>query len=317
LVRAGHDVLLFATGDSTCAVPTTWVLPEAVGVGTAGSATELRHVVHAYEAILDWGPDVVHDHTLVGPVYADRFDELSVVTTNHGPFESELGDYYRAIADQVPIVAISQHQASTARGIRIARVIHHGVDTDRFRPGPGTGGYALFLGRTCPEKGVRRAITVARKAGIPLKIAAKAREPHEIAYFRSEIAPLLGRDVEFVGEVGGNDKIALLADAHCLLNPIDWPEPFGMVMIEALACGTPVIATPRGSVPELIDDGLTGFIRATEADLAAALHAATQLRRDDCRAAALERFSIDRMTADHERLYHQVGASCTPAIRVA
>lgn len=126
LHRAGHDVLLFTTGDSTCPVPRDSVLPRAIGVGAGGSATELRHVIHAYRAAQ--GADVVHDHTLIGPVYADRFGDLTVVTTNHGPFQSELGDYYRAIGDRTPIIAISHHQASTAVGTPVAAVIHHGVD---------------------------------------------------------------------------------------------------------------------------------------------------------------------------------------------
>ena len=317
LAAEGHDVLLYATGDSTCPVPTAWVLPEAVGVGTAGSATELRHVVNAYDTVREWGADVVHDHTLIGPVYADRFDEVRVVTTNHGPFESELGDYYRAIADRVPIIAISHHQASTAGATPVAAVIHHGLDLDHYEAGNGAGGYALFLGRMCPEKGVAAAVRIARRAGVPLKIAAKLREPHEVAYFEREVAPLLGRGVEFLGEVGGDDKLALLRDAACLLNPIAWPEPFGMVMIEALACGTPVVATPRGSVPELVDDGRTGFVRATEAELAEAVRQVGSLRRAACRGAAVERFSLERMAADHATLFDRVLVDARTPLRAA
>jgi glycosyltransferase involved in cell wall biosynthesis len=317
LVAAGHEVLLYATGDSTCPVPTGWVLEEAAGVGTAGAATELRHVVNAYDIILDWDADVVHDHTLVGPVYADRFDDLPVLTTNHGPFQSELGDFYGAIGDRVPIIAISHHQASTAGRIPVAAVIHHGIDVDRFEPGPGEGGYALFLGRMCAEKGVRTAALVARAAGMPLKIAAKVREPHEQAYFESCVAPLVGDGVEFLGEVGRAEKIALLRDARCLLNPIDWPEPFGMVMIEALACGTPVVATPMGSVPEIVDDGRTGFMRAGESGLADALLRVDTIRRSACREAALARFSIERMVADHVALYERVADKQRRSVRVA
>lgn len=306
LVAAGHEVLLFATGDSTCPVPTAWALPEAAGVGVAGSATELRHVVNAYDTAREWGAEIVHDHTLIGPVYASRFEDLAVVTTNHGPFESELGDYYRAIADRVPIIAISHHQASTAAGTRVAAVIHHGIDLDRFQRGPGEGGYAVFLGRMSPDKGVHIAARVARAAGVPLKIAAKLREPLEVAFFESQVEPLLGRTVEFLGEVGGAAKVELLQHAACLLNPIDWPEPFGMVMIESLACGTPVVATPRGSVPEIVDHGRTGFVCASERLLAAALEDVGRLRRTACRAAAVERFSTERMVADHVAFYEAV-----------
>lgn len=302
---AGHDVLLFATGDSTCAVPTRWVLERAAGTVSTGAATELRHVVNAYDAVIEWGAEVVHDHTLAGPVYAQRFD-APVVTTNHGPFEGELHDYYRAIADRVPIVAISQHHASTAGDVPVAAVIHHGIDVDSFPLGDGSGGYALFLGRMSPDKGADAAARIARMAGVPLLIAAKMREPAEHAYFEDAVAPLLGDGVEYVGEVGGQDKLDLLGGATCLLNPLSWPEPFGMVMIEALACGTPVVATPCGSVPELIADGQTGFIRSAESDLAAAVLRVAALDRSRCRKDAAERFSAERMVAGHLALYERV-----------
>lgn len=301
---SGHDVLLFATGDSTCPVPTASVLPQAAGIGVSGSATELRHVIYAYRAAA--GADVVHDHTLVGPVYADRFPGLPVVTTNHGPFQSELGDYYRAIGDRTPIIAISRHQASTAHGIPISAVIHHGVDLDLFPAGAGGGGYAVFLGRMCPEKGVRTAIHAARRAGLPLRIAAKMNEAAEQLYFDREIRSLLGGDVEYVGEVGGADKLALLGDATCLINPIAWPEPFGMVMVEALACGTPVVATPMGAAPEIVDHGVTGFVCSGEETLAAAMIASAGIDRSECRKAVIERFSAERMVAQHVDLYETV-----------
>jgi glycosyltransferase involved in cell wall biosynthesis len=310
LHESGHDVLLFTTGDSTCPVPRASILPAAIGVGVGGSATELRHVIHAYQAARD--ADVVHDHTLVGPVYADRFPSLPVVTTNHGPFESELGDYYRAIGDRIPIIAISHHQASTARGIPIAAVIHHGVDTDRFAVGAGTGGYAAFLGRMCEEKGVETAIRVARRAGVPLRIAAKMSEASEQLYFDRRVRPLLGGNVEYVGELGGSDKQALLGAAMCLLNPIAWPEPFGMVMVEALACGTPVVATPEGAVPEIVQQGITGFVASEEAALVEGVRAVAGLDRARCRAAAIERFSVARMVDAHLDLYQ----SLTPERRL-
>lgn len=306
LHTSGHDVLLFTTGDSTCQVPTASVLPRAIGVGVGGSATELRHVIHAYRAAAAADADIIHDHTLVGPVYADRFDDLAVVTTNHGPFQSELGDYYRAIGENTPVIAISHHQASTASDIPVAAVIHHGVDVDRFPSGSGDGGYAVFLGRMCPEKGVDTAIRVARRAGMPLRIAAKMSEAAEQLYFDQRVRPLLGGDIEYVGEVGGADKTTLLGEAICLLNPIAWPEPFGMVMVEALACGTPVVATPMGAVPEIVDHGVTGFVCSDEPALAAALMRVAQLERPACRRAVADRFSAERMVAEHVKFYESV-----------
>jgi len=305
LQDAGHEVLLYATGDSTCTVPTRSVLARAAGTVSTGAATELHHVINAYETVLEWRPDVVHDHTLVGPVYASRFG-VPVATTNHGPFDGELGDYYRAIAPTVPIIAISQHHADTAVDIPVAAVISHGLDVDAFPLGAGDGGYALFLGRMSPDKGVDTAVRVARAAGVPLRIAAKMREAAEQAYFEHNVAPLLDTDVTFIGEVGGAEKAELLAGAVCLLNPLAWPEPFGMVMVEALACGTPVVATPCGSVPELVVDGLTGFVRAGESELAEALQRAGALDRTSCRKDAAERFSTQRMVAEHLAFYEAV-----------
>jgi glycosyltransferase involved in cell wall biosynthesis len=295
---------LYTTGDSACPVPKAWVFEKAVGVGIGGAVTELRHVIHAYEEVR--GYDIVHDHTLVGPVYADRCPGLPVVTTNHGPFDGDLRDYYRAIAGRVPIIAISRHQASTARDIPIARVIHHGIDMSKFTVGTGCGGYALFLGRMSPDKGVHTAARVAREAGVPLKIAAKLREQPEYEYFEEHVRPLLGGDIEFIGEVAGATKHDLLRDALCLLNPMAWPEPFGMVMIEALASGTPVVATPRGAAPEIVDEGVTGHLRIGEEALVVALKGVGSLDRTACRKAAEARFSLEHMVAGHVALFERI-----------
>lgn len=314
LSAQGHDVLLVASGDSTCPVERVWTFPSATGVGAMTPAAEIRHVIAAYERIREWGADVVHDHTLVGPLYAERHPELAVVTTNHGPFDEDLTPLYRSIARRVPVVAISHHQASTAQAIPIAAVIHHGIDAQAAPFGDGGGGYALFLGRMSPDKGVHTAIRAARTAGIPLLIAAKMQDQAEHEYFTERVRPLLGGDVEYLGEVGGAAKQQLLADATCLLNPIAWPEPFGMVMIEALACGTPVITSPLGAAPEIVDEGATGFLRSDEDSLVAALGHVDELDRRACRTAVESRFSIERMTTDHLELYERV---VLPAARAA
>ena len=172
-----------------------------------------------------------------------------------------------------------------------------------------------FWGRMCPEKGVDTAIGAARRAGIPLRIAAKMSEAAEQLYFDRQIRPLLGGDIDYVGEVGRTEKLTLLGEAVCLLNPIAWPEPFGMVMVEALACGTPVVATPMGAAPEIIDHGVTGFIRSGEESLADALGSAPRLDRRACRRAVAERFSAERMVADHVALYEAlVGGNALPLV---
>lgn len=300
---AGHEVLLVTTGDATCPVPTTWTYAEAVGIGVGGPAAELRHVIHAYEAASTFGADVVHDHTIVGPIYARYRGAARVVTTNHGPFDApDLLPYYRAIAGDIPVIAISHDHASKAP-MPVAAVIHHGIDVDRYPVGDGAGGFAAFLGRMHPDKGVDAACRIARAAGMPLKIAAKMGEPHEVAYFDAAVRPLLGGDVEYIGEVGHDDKLALLGAASCLLNPIRWLEPFGMVMVEALACGTPVVARTWGSAPELVDDGVTGLLGDSDADLIRHVPVAVGLDRAVCRRTAEVRFSAARMVAEHVAVY--------------
>jgi glycosyltransferase involved in cell wall biosynthesis len=311
---AGHDVVLFTTGDATCPVERRWVFEAAQAPRMGEAVAELRHLVHAYDALASC--DVVHDHTVIGPAYAERLPHLPVVTTNHGPFDPELLDVYRAVAHRVPVIAISHAQAASARGLPVAAVIHHGIDVDHFPSGAGDGGYLLFLGRMTPDKGAEQAIDVARRAGIPLLLAAKMREPAERHYFEERVRPLLGPGVDFVGEVGGDAKNDLLAGAVALLNPIQWEEPFGLVMIEALACGTPVLATARGAAPEIVDHGVTGFL-GSEDDLVAAAGRLGELDRGACRAAVAERFSTARMVGEHLDLFSRILAARDAGRRVA
>ena len=311
LQAAGHEVLLAAAANSECPVPqvpgTASAPPDRPLTGDAVS--ELTHVVSAYAAMRDL--DLIHDHTLAGPLLEHEPGTPPIVTTNHGPFNAALSPLYEAMSG-VAIIAISHNQASTAHGIPVAAVIHHGIDVDDVPVGTGDGGYVSFVGRMCREKGPREAALIARAAGMPLKIAAKLREPREHEYFEQEVKPLLSREIEYVGELGERDKLALIGGSTALLNPIQWPEPFGLVMIEALACGTPVVGMPAGAAPEIVDDGVTGYLRSSAPELVIALQAAGSLDRGACRAAARERFSTSRMVADHVRLYSQVIASRAP-----
>jgi glycosyltransferase involved in cell wall biosynthesis len=304
---AGHDVVLFTTGDSTCPVPREWVFERSEDLQIGSVTSELRHVVRAYEVLQDF--DVVHDHTITGPAYGRRFADLKVVTTNHGPFNDELLDIYRAIGPMVSVIAISHSQASFADGVPIARVIHHGIDVDELPFGDGDGGYFLFLGRMVPDKGARKAALIARQAGVPLRIAAKMREPLEHEYYETQVRPVLGGDVEYIGEVGGSEKYELLAGAAGLLNPIRWPEPFGLVMIEAMACGTPVLTFPEGAAPEIVDDGVTGFLCGDRDGMVDAVGRIDQIDRRKCRAAVEQRFSTRRMVADHLELFESLVSS--------
>jgi len=301
---AGHEVLLFTTGESTCPVPRQSVLRHAEGVRIGSVVPELRHVIHAYDAVA--GFDVVHDHTVVGPLYAQRFPDLKVVTTIHGPFNPELRDLYTRIVENVPVIAISHAQAASAPEVPVAGVIHHGLDASDFPVGKGDGGYCLFLGRMTPEKGAHRATEAAHRAGVPLMLAAKMREPLEVEYFQSDVEPYLNDDLRYLGEVSHERKLELLAGARCLLFPIRWPEPFGMVMIEAMACGTPVLAFPEGAAPEVVQDGRTGFICRDVQEMADAIKRVDTLDRAECRASVENYFSTQRMVAEHLDLFERL-----------
>jgi glycosyltransferase involved in cell wall biosynthesis len=307
LVGAGHDVLLAAAANSSCPVPRVAGTDAAEpGAAVCGDTLrELHHVVLSYAAMDD--VDVVHDHTLAGPLYRRAPGPPPVVTTNHGPFDATLTPVYRSLRD-VPVVAISHSQASTATGVAVAAVIHHGIDVAEVPVGGGDGGYACFLGRMAPEKGPREAALIARAAGVPLRMAAKMREPAERTYFESAVAPLLCSDVEYVGELGGDEKLDLLGGAFALLNPLQWAEPFGLVMIEALATGTPVVGTRIGSAPEIVDEGRTGLLRNRPGALATALLEAPRLDRRACSTTALERFDTARMVSEHLRVYEDLAA---------
>jgi glycosyltransferase involved in cell wall biosynthesis len=305
LTRAGCEVLLFATGDSTCPVERRWLYPGALGT-VADMSMEAAHVIRAYRDLADM--DVIHDHTLTGPPWAAEHGcEIPVVTTAHGEFTPELRKHYAALAASgVGVVAISHSQRWTAPEVPMAAVIHHGIDPASFPVGRGTGGYVMFLGRMHPAKGAHRAIAVARAAHKRIVLAAKMWEPAERRYFTECVEPLLGDDAVYVGQVGGRQKLDLLANAEALLNPIRWPEPFGLVMIEALACGTPVLSFAEGAAPEIIEHGRSGFLCEDEDDMIAAVGLVPSLDRADCRARVEAAFTTDRMVRDHLTLYRHL-----------
>lgn len=314
LLAAGHEVRLWTTGDATCPVPRGATFDVARRAMMGSSAIELRHTLEGYEWFVDQQCDIVHDHTLVGPFIAPATPP--VITTNHGPFDNpELAAIYRHTPPTIPIIAISRNQASAAPrfGINISHVIHHGIDVEEIPEGDGRGDdrgpYLLFLGRIDPTKGVLQAIDVARTTGWRLLIAAKMTEPGEISFFEREVAPRCMDGIEYVGEVGVVEKYRLLGASTALLNPIQWPEPFGLVMIEALATGTPVIVTPHGAAPEIITDGLTGFLRTDRAALVDAVREIDRIDRTTCRTEVTRRFSTQRMVGRHVDAYRQLLAA--------
>ncbi|MGO4145992.1 glycosyltransferase family 4 protein [Paenarthrobacter sp. YAF11_1] len=303
LADAGHDVLLATASDSTCPVPQVPGFgpsePEEMGL----SLSELAHVIRAYRGLR--GVDIIHDHTLAGPLYAHRPMDVPVVTTIHGQLSPQAANLYRDMARDTAIIAISHDQCSRIPNVEISAVIHHGIDLSAVSVGRGTGGYACFVGRMCPDKGLMEAVTIAQEAGVPLKIAAKMHTPDEQEYFRDVVQPVLGQGVEFLGELSDPEKFELMGDAIALINPIQWHEPFGLVMIEALATGTPVLATPMGAAPEIVRHGITGFLGSPR-ELVACLEQVPFLSRDACRRSVEESFSSARMAADHLDLYAKV-----------
>jgi glycosyltransferase involved in cell wall biosynthesis len=260
------------------------------------------------ELLGDLEVDVVHDNTFAGPLVGSAHG-LPTVVTAHGPVHGDMGVYYRTISARASLVALSGAQREHLPTARWAATVPNGLRPERFPFRAAKGDYAVFLGRMSPDKGPVWAVDAARAAGIPLVMAAKCREDVEVRYFDHAVAPLLGGDVQWIGEIGGRRKVELLAGARCLLFPIDWEEPFGLVMIEAMACGTPVVALRRGAVPEVVDHARTGWVCDRPAELPAALQRTADLDPRDCRTAAEERFSAAGLAAGYERVYHRVLAA--------
>jgi glycosyltransferase involved in cell wall biosynthesis len=305
LKELGHDVRLFTVGESTCPVPTEYLyrVPRApIGL----SIVESAHVVAAYEALAD--VDLIHDHTLLGPLVAGSagIRRPPVVTTNHGPFTDETRPIWSAIAQHASLICISHSQARASGSVPVSAVIHHGIDLDVHQAGPGGGDYLMFIGRMSADKGVHHAVRIAKEAGLPLVMATKMREAAEIDYFNAEVRPLLASEDQMPMEMPLRRRLSLLRGATALLNPITWREPFGLVMAEALASGTPVLAFPNGAAPEIVDPGRTGFLCQDDADMVRAVGQVSQIDRDECRNAAERRFSLQRMARDHERFYRHV-----------
>ena len=305
LAALGHDVRLFTVGESTCPVPRQW-LYRSPAEPMGDRFREAAHVLAAYQALA--GADIIHDHTELGPLLAGRrgISHPPVVTTVHGPVIPRNRRALAEAARHAAIVAISHAHARSFGAIPVAAVIHHGIDLDACKPGPGTGGYLLFTGRMSPDKGVHHAVRVARCAGWPLVIAAKIREPAERAYFDQQVRPLLGPGDDMRAEQPLAARVELMRHAAALVNPITWPEPFGLVMAQALAAATPVLAFPNGAAPEIIDHGRTGYLCRDEDEMSAAAAQIGEIDRRQCRAAAERRFSLARMAADYERLYRAI-----------
>ena len=309
LVRQGHDVTLFASGDSVtdaqlipCSARSLRLDPDVV------DPFALQTVEIELVAAQSTRFDVIHWHVDYFHFPISRRLATPSVTTLHGRLDiPELQQVYDEYGD-MPVVSISDDQRAPLPQAHWVATVHHGLPADELEPRLERGEYLAFLGRISPEKGADRAIEVARRAGLPLRMAAKVDDADR-AYFEEHIEPLLEADhVEFIGEISSDEKADFLGRASALLFPIDWSEPFGLVMIEAMACGTPVIAYRWGSVPEVIQDGVNGFIVDDIDGSVAAIQRLDTLSRAGCRRAFEERFTAARMARDYLALYEHLRA---------
>jgi glycosyltransferase involved in cell wall biosynthesis len=306
LVRLGHDVTLFASADSETRARLVAGCPRALWRDAEVRET-LPHHVRLMELVFrDAGRfDVIHFHTDYVHFPLVRRHRCPSVTTLHGTVHPhDLGALLEEYRD-VPLVSISDDQRRPIPHANWRGTVYHGLPRDAFTFRADRGAYLAYLGRASPEKRVDRAIAIARRSGVPLKIAAKIY-PEERRYFDEALAPLIaasGPLVEFVGEIGDRARDELLGNAAALLFPIEWPEPFGLVMIEALACGTPVIAWRRGSVPEILEDGVTGCIVDSVDEAVAAVTRIDGMSRATCRRVFEERFDASRMAREYLDVY--------------
>ncbi len=319
LVRRGHDVTLFATGDSRTKARLWPIIPRSIRLDPDAPDSFACHFLELAEVFGRADRfDVIHCHVDFFAFPFARSARVPTVHTLHGRLDLS---HWTPIIEQyrdIPLVSISNSQRRPLNGVkpRWMATVHHGLPPSWVAPGRGDGGYLAFYSRISKEKRPDLAVEVAKKVGIPLKIAGKI-DPFDRSYFAKEIEPLLDHPlIEFVGELG-DERTDFLGNALALLFPIDWPEPFGLVMIEAMACGTPVIARPCGSVPEVVQHGRNGFIVNTVDEMAAAVRAVDKIDRKLCVETVREKFSVDAMVDRYLDVYDKLIRTTRPAVKLS
>jgi glycosyltransferase involved in cell wall biosynthesis len=317
LVALGHDVTLYASGDSITSAKLVACWPRALRLDGSVRDPNALHMLmleRVRQQRADF--DFLHFHLDYYPFSLFSRQSTPFVTTLHGRLDlPEHQPVFTAFAS-VPVISISNSQRRPLPQARWVRTIHHGLPAQLLTPQPVKPSYFAFLGRIAPEKGVDRAIRIAQRCGMPLKIAAKV-DNADRDYFQEKIRPLINStNTEYIGEISDGEKSAFLSGATVLLVPIDWPEPFGLVMIEAMACGTPVIAYNRGSVPEVVDDGVTGFIVEDELSAVGAVDRLSQLPRERIRKRFEERFTARRMAQDYLAVYRSLIEGASSRLRL-
>ncbi len=307
LVAMGHDVTLFASGDSETSAKLEAICPQALRLNTGIFNRDAPLIMQQERALgVSGNFDIVHSHLDFLGFPVARRNAVPMVTTLHGRLDlPELEPVFREFIE-MPLVSISASQRRPLPWANWAGTIHHGLPRNLYNFHPKSEGYLAFLGRISPEKRPDQAIEIAKRSGIPLKMAAKV-DPADRVYYEAAVEPLLNHPlIEFVGEISDAEKNDFVGNAVALVCPYDWPEPFGLVLIEALACGTPVLAYRRGSIPEIIDHGVTGFVCETVEEMVEAVGQVPLLERRRCRAAFDERFTADRMARDYVALYERI-----------
>ncbi len=307
LVAMGHDVTLFASGDSMTSATLEAMWPKALRLDGSVRDPNALHM-SMIERVCRRGAefDIIHTHLDYYPFSLMSRQDVPFVTTLHGRLDLPEHQPMFETFSSVPVVSISNSQRRPIHQANWVGTVHHGLPRNLLTPQPGKPSYLAFLGRISPEKRVDRAVRIAQRSGLPLKVAAKVDQVDR-DYFEDEIRPLFALPhVEFIGEICDAQKSEFLSGAIALLVPIDWPEPFGLVMIEALACGTPVIAYNRGSVPEIVEDGITGFVVEDETSAVGAINHLPRLSRAAVRRRFEERFTSRRMAEDYLAIYRQL-----------
>ena len=316
LVELGHDVTLYASGDSVTSARLEAIWPRALRLDGSVVDPNALHMAMLERVRQHAGDyDFLHFHLDYYPFSLFARQSVPYLTTLHGRLDLPEHQPMFSTFSTTPLISISDAQRRPAPHVNWVRTIHHGLPKELLRPLPATPGYLAFLGRIAPEKGADKAIAIARRCGVPLRIAAKV-DKVDREYFDEKILPLIdGTSVEYIGEITDQEKSEFLSGAVALLTPIDWPEPFGLVMIEAMACGTPVIAFPRGSVPEVVDDGLTGFTVRNVQEAVEAFGRLPQLSREKIRSHFEKRFTARRMALDYLDAYESLMALVQHRVR--
>jgi len=312
-VAYGHQVYLLATGDSKTQANLVPIFPRAIRQEQFADNLEIRNslkyigISRVVEQLFKIKPDIIHNHIGWRFLPFARFFSAPVVTTLHGPLDIFYQQFFYGQFAEMPYVSISNAQREPFLKLNYAATVYNGINLKDFTFNQNSDNYLAFLGRTSPEKGLKEAIQIAKKAGIKLKIAAKI-DAVDLNYFNKEIKPLIdNKQIEYIGEIGAEERDNFLGKATALLAPIQWREPFGLFFVEAMACGTPVIATKMGSVPEVVKNGETGFVVENQVDnFVEAIKKIKLIDRKNCRQHVEKNFTVEKMAKNYLKVYKRV-----------